>query len=115
MTPATLIRTEPGAYVEGEWVPGDDLTGIPIEMIIPQPLGVTGISGGQQLLPEGEKLREYLKTYVYADLQITPRNLTDTEGDQIDYNGVRYKVMQVDTWDGQGNYRKVVLHNPEGV
>lgn len=83
-----LIRGGSGAYVNGEWTPTFDVP-VPIRIIAPQPL----TANDAQLLPDGEHVRDYLRSW--SSVKVYPRE-RDEDADRIAWRGNIYKVMQCD-------------------
>ena len=94
---ATLIRQEPGGDNEyGECVPRQE-TRTEITLIsAPPDAGKT-----RGVLPEGVRLSESRMFWI-AGVEVKPVRVgTDaTEGDVIEYKGIRYRAYQVEGWPG---------------
>jgi hypothetical protein len=83
-----LVPGDSGSYVDGEWVLVLSAS-TPIKIITPQPL----TAKEAQLLPDGEHVRDYLKSW--SEVKVNPRD-GDTDADRIEWDGDTYKVMQAD-------------------
>ena len=100
---AQVIRKAgPGTYVEGIWVPDADDTPEDIRVIAPQPVNAREL----QMLPDGEHVRNYLKTWTDADVETREGAL---DSDKLNIFGTVYKVVQVENREPLGNYRKVFI------
>jgi hypothetical protein len=109
MVDAILLRSGSGSWIDFKWVPAGDLP-TPIRIIAVQPVQANDM----QLLPQGEPVRDYVRTYAPADLDIMPRQ-GDIEPDRIQVDGKTYKVMTVDRRRPLGNYHKIVMRDEGGV
>ena len=92
--PATLIRQEPGSRVNGRWVPGQE-TETDITVVSAPP----DAAKMRDMLPEGTRLSESRMFWIEG-VEIQPVRLgTDaTEGDMVEYKGVRYRAHNVEDW-----------------
>ena len=100
---ATLIRKSgPGEYVEGIWNPDADAAPVPIRVIAPQPVTPREL----QMLPDGEHVRNYLKTWTEEDVET---RLAELGADKLSILGSAYKVVQVSNREPLGDYRKVFI------
>lgn len=88
MTTVQLISGEAGAYVDGVWA-SDFADPAPISIINPQPL----TANDMQLLPDGEHVRDYLKSW--SETRVFTREGNE-DADRIEFDGDTYKVMQND-------------------
>lgn len=102
LVPATISRGKAGRYVDGIWKPSFE-TPVVINIIIPLPLR----SQELEMLPEGERQLNYMKTYVETSIKVR-ENLQDS--DVITCAGKNYKVMQLSpyTIEGQTVYRVIM-------
>lgn len=98
---AQLAKGDSGSYVNGEWIPDFEAT-TDIIIIVPQPIKANELS----MLPDGEKLSDYLKTY--TEVKVMPR-LGNVDSDKIIYDSRNYKVVQVDNRSELGNFYKVIM------
>lgn len=102
---AQLIRSLPGEYVDGEWVPDHGITS-DIKIIAPQPIAANDTVN----LPDGEHVRDYLKTYTTQKVM----SREDSEdADTIFWKGNFYKAYQVDDRVPLGNYHKIIMRRQE--
>lgn len=89
----TYQRRNPTTLVKGR-VAADDLQAPVSFRATIQPL-----SGRELLLlPEGQRVREYVKIYTDAALKMTDQP-SKTKGDLVTYNGCQWEVTQANTWD----------------
>lgn len=87
--PYNLIRLAPGAYVNGEWVPGTS-------SVIAMQATIQPMTGEDQFtLPEGRRLGDYIKVYTATAIQ--PVNeTTGQQPDRLEWRGHTYECVQVD-------------------
>jgi hypothetical protein len=101
--PAQVIRKSgPGSFIKGIWVPDSDAVPESIRVIAPQPVNAREL----QMLPDGEHVRNYLKTWTEADVETREGEL---DSDKLDIFGTVYKVVQVENREPLGQYRKVFI------
>jgi hypothetical protein len=79
---AAIYRLANGVFADGKFTPDFD-DPEDIEIIEPQPLRANDL----QMLPEGERELNYLKTWTAADAQ---------PGDRVAYDERLFKVVQMD-------------------
>ena len=94
LEPATLIRQEPGSRVNGRWVPGQE-TETDITVVSAPP----DAAKMRDMLPEGTRLSESRMFWIEG-IEIQPVRLGSdaTEGDMVEYKGVRYRAHNVEDW-----------------
>jgi hypothetical protein len=105
MTTAQLISGEASAYVGGVWV-SSFAAATPISIIRPQPL----IANDMQLLPDGEHVRDYLKSW--SETRVFTRE-GDRDADRIEFDGDTYKVMQNDDRSLDGVFYGFVMRRTD--
>lgn len=98
--PLDIIRKDTGSYVNGEWVNGSDII-VPIKAVIQNANPDDLI-----LLPEGTRTTEAVKIHTTSTIN-TVSEVGETDADQFDYNGSRYRVYDVFTRK-IGNYVKAI-------
>jgi hypothetical protein len=99
---AKLISFSDGNYVDGVWVNGVSNIPINIQIIVPQPVTENEL----QMLTDGETVKDFRKTYCKELLRTREDN---KDSDIIEYNGVLYKIYQVDDRNVLGDYYKVII------
>jgi len=100
LEPLDIIRKDVGDYVNGDWVNGGDIV-VPIKAVIQNANPDDLI-----LLPEGTRTTEAVKIHTTSIIK-TVSEVGETDADQFDYNGSRYRVYDVFTRK-IGNYVKAV-------
>lgn len=87
--PYVLTREIPGAYVEGEWIPGSTASVNIMASIQP-------VSGEDQItVPEGRRLTDFIK--VYTGTEVLPVDEpTSQQPDKLTWRGNVYECVQVD-------------------
>jgi len=98
---ATLARFAGGQYAGGEWVPGAASTSV-IQIIKPQPVA----SDELDPLPQGERVKDFLKTWSVTELQTRDGG---EDSDRLTLGGKVYKVVSVEDRDLEGGYHKVII------
>jgi hypothetical protein len=101
MVSAQVAKHASGAYVKGEWVPGDT-TVEPIAIIDPQPVSGKDL----QMLPQGENVAVNLVTWA-QDSIATREALKDA--DTVEVRGETYKVTQVQDRSKSGGFYKIFM------
>ena len=94
--PAVLVRQEPGQRVNGRWEPGTETrTDITLVSAPPDAAKI------RDVLPEGARLSES-RTFWTGGVEVKPVRVGSdaTEGDVIEYQGIRYRAYQVEEWPG---------------
>lgn len=87
----TVTRTAPGAYANGEYVPGATST-------FTTTMSVQPINGRELLnLPEAQRTRQWVKGYSPVEL-ITANQTSSIKADLVSYNGRSYEVQKVEYW-----------------
>jgi len=100
LAPLTIIRKGEGGYVQGKWVNG-----------VPSDVPITAVVQNADpddliLLPEGTRTTEAVRLYTTAKIK-TVSEVGETDADQFNYNGSKYRVY--DVFDRQiGNYYKAI-------
>ena len=106
--PAVLIRQHPGHRERGKWVPGAE-TRTEIAVVSAPP------SDGamRDVLPEGARLEDWRQFWLGN--AVRPLRVGDkrTEGDVIEYGGIRYRAWQVKDWAPHG-FVEVLAVREEG-
>lgn len=98
--PLTIVRKAIGSYVDGEWVDGAD-SDVVIKAVIQNANPDDLI-----LLPEGTRTTEAVKIHTTSKVN-TVSEAGETDADQFDYNGSRYRIY--DVFERKiGNYFKAV-------
>jgi len=98
---ATVKLADNGSYAKGEWTPSYNAA-TEIHIVTPQPLKANEL----QMLDAGERKSNYLKTWF--DEKVIPREgLKDSA--IVTYAGKDYLVYQVDDWNVQGNFYRIVM------
>jgi hypothetical protein len=101
-TPATLLRTAAGAWVDGAYVPGA-VTSSTIYASV-QPLTDRELA----TLPEGERTSDTKKAYTTADVR-TGSQHDNALADQITWRGVTYEVRKVEEETAVIPHKKLLL------
>lgn len=105
-----LYRRLPGDYADLEWQPGIEDEGTPFRAS-PQPLSLDEL----KLLPEGERKLDLYNLYTYHDIY-TGSQYNKTTADEVEIDGVRYKVMAAPKWIKlTGHYSCRVARLQEGT
>ena len=101
LEPLNIIRKDVGSYVDGEWVDADEAEPVVIQAVIQNANPDDLI-----LLPEGTRTTEAVKIHTTSKVN-TVSEAGETDADQFDYNGSRYRIYDV---FGRkiGNYYKAV-------
>lgn len=100
LEPIDIIRKEQGDYVDGNWVDAQE-TIVSIRAVVQNANADDLI-----LLPEGTRSTETVKIHT-TSLVKTVSEVTETEADQFEYNGSKYKIH--DVYDRKiGNYYKAL-------
>lgn len=106
--PLTLIRSNAGSYVDGEWVEGTE-TNIIINVNI-QPLKEAEL----MLLPEADRGKQWWKVYSASEIRMDKQGTSGWAADEFVYQGDRYKVMKVEnTMMGVLNHYKALVARME--
>ena len=93
-----LIRQAPGETDDhGEWVPGAE-TRTPLTVVSAPPSAATQ----RDILPEGARLQEWRTFWFEGQAQPLRVGANATDGDVIEYGGVRYRIRQVQDWRPHG-------------
>ena len=100
LEPLTIIRKSAGDYVDGKWVSGGDAD-VPIKAVIQNANPDDLI-----LLPEGTRTTEAVKIHTTSKVN-TVSEAGETDADQFNYNGFRYRIYDVFARK-IGNYYKAV-------
>jgi hypothetical protein len=88
LVPLDIIRKGIGSYVNGDWVNGADVT-VSIKAVVQNANADDLI-----LLPEGSRSSESIKIHTTSEVK-TISEVGETEADQFDYEGSRYKIFDV--------------------
>ena len=96
--PAALIRQVPGDYNgHGEWEPGAEAR-TDITVVSAPPSAATA----RDVLPEGARLQDW-RTFWFGGAAAPLRvGAGQTEGDVIEYSGIRYRIRHVQDWQPHG-------------
>lgn len=88
---ATLIKQAAGDYNEyGEWVPGAETSSaITVESAPPSGARVRDIQ------PDGARLQDWRTFWLYTDVEPLRVGTGQTDGDVVQYDGIRYRVRHV--------------------
>lgn len=100
---ASILRGKDGHYLDGVWKQSFD-NAVIIQIINPLPLR----SNELQMLPEGERALNYVKTFVETDISVR-EDLKDS--DLIVCAGKTYKVMQLSPYTLEGETVTKVIMN----
>jgi len=100
LEPVNIIRKDVGSYVNGDWVNGADIS-VPIKAVVQNANADDLI-----LLPEGSRSSESVKIHTVSEVK-TVSEVGETEADQFDYDGSRYKIFDVANRK-IGNYYKAI-------
>ena len=87
----TRLRSGPGSYVNGEWVPGTE-TEVELRAAV-QPLALEDAD-----FVGGAQLQERLKVYLPASSGDLRAAFDDAPADQVVYKGKVYTVEESRTW-----------------
>jgi hypothetical protein len=100
----TVIRSGPGYYKDGQYVPGEKET-VKISGSL-QPLNAKEM----KLVSEGTRLKQYWKFYTDQPLMVIgTRDLSSADIAQI--NGDTYKVVSIESWQEVDlPYHKSILY-----
>lgn len=108
MTDGVLYQYSAGSRdAEGRWVPGGE-SSTAIELVAPQPVRADEI---QQLEP-GERITDYVKTWVYDTIPLSTRVGT-SDADEVEVNSQRYKVHQINHWEAAGGFVAAILRREQ--
>ena len=95
---ATLITQEPGRDNNyGEWVPGPEIR-TAITVVSAPPSAATA----RDVLPEGARLQDWRTFWFEHSASPLRVGESQTEGDVIEYDGVRYRMRHVQDWQPHG-------------
>lgn len=98
---ATLYRRAAGSYSSGQWTPGA-ATSSAIQVIALQPVTAREL----QMLPDGEHVRNYQKTWSTAAFDTRQGGI---DSDRLVVAGKTYEIVQVEDRTVLGAYRKAYL------
>ena len=90
---AALIRQDPGQHVRGRWQPGEE-TRATITCASAPPSASTR----RDILPEGARLSDWRTFWFGSQAEPVRVGEGQTDGDVIEYRGIRYRLRQVDDW-----------------
>ena len=96
---AVLIRQAPGHHNEfGEWAPGAEER-FPLSVVSAPPSMATL----REILPEGARLQD-ARQFWFEEYNAEPLRVGTeaTEGDVIEYVGIRYRVRHAQDWHPHG-------------
>ena len=100
LEPLTIIRNGAGSYVDGSWVNGAD-SNVNIKAVVQN-----ANPDDLVLLPEGTRSTEAMKIHTTSKV-FTVSEVGETDADQFDYDGSRYRIY--DVFNRRiGNYVKAV-------
>ena len=106
---AVLIRQEPGHYNDyGEWVEGSEMRA-EITLVSAPPSDGTM----RDVLPEGARLEDWRQFWLADTVQPLRVGEGPTEGDVIEYGGIRYRAWRVKDWAPHG-FVEVLAVREEG-
>ena len=98
MEKAVLIRQAPGENNDyGEWTPGPE-TRADIRVVSAPPSAATR----RDVLPEGARLQHWRTFWFEGQAQPLRVGANATDGDVIEYGGIRYRIRQVQDWRSHG-------------
>ena len=93
-----LIRQAPGDVNEhGEWVPGAE-TRTEITLVSAPPSAATQ----RNVLPEGARLQDWRTFWFEGQAEPLRVGAKATDGDVIEYGGIRYRIHPVQDWRPHG-------------
>ncbi len=100
LAPLDIIRNGTGSYVNGRWENPASTT-VPIKAVVQNANPDDLI-----LLPEGTRTTEAVKIHTISEIH-TVSEVGETDADQFNYNGFRYRIY--DVFNRKiGNYYKAV-------
>ncbi len=104
-----LIRQEPGSRNEfGEWVPGAE-TETELDVVSAPPSAATV----RDVLPEGARLHDWRTFWFEHSARPLRVGQGQTDGDVIEYAGIRYRIRHVQDWQPHG-FVEVLAVREEG-
>ena len=96
---ALIFRQEAGARNDyGEWVAGEEET--ESVRVATQPLTSKDAADLRDVVPEGSRLRDARRFWLRPDIAPIRVGTGQTEGDIIEYDSTRYRVLRVERWRG---------------
>lgn len=102
--PLTLYRQNPGAYVNGIWVPASE-TAIQITASVQPTTGEEMLS-----VPEGRRNRKTYSLFTSTKIDVIHGVNNTTNPDQIIIYGERYEVVRVEVWQNNPPVFGIVNH-----
>ena len=90
---AVLIRQQPGRYERGLWVESE-----PERIALQAITAPASMATVRDVLPEGTRVQD-ARTFWVDGVEVAPlRPESGTTADEIEYQGTRYRVQEVQDW-----------------